>query len=420
MDVINYILSKKLKKYVDDSVGNVPDEKITEAVNTYLEENPVAPGATSEQAEQIQDNTNKISELKGDMDNVKSWFEQPNLLSEATWIYDKFVHYQNGNIININGYSYTTVDVNPENTYYAVQIQHLAVFDADGIYISGSGGPSYGGSPNDFKYLMPENAKYVCLSTKTDLIQSAMFGIGESANDLMDKSVKEIVNIATKSLRDTSDTMQKEIQEIKAGITDKPLEGLRVCCYGTSITEQGNAVSGWIKSLADELGVICINNGMGGTRVSDDSNISMSNDERLSGLPNDVDVYLVEGAINDWLGWESFNRYDAGLRKILSYLQTNNPTAVIICWTSHHCLYKSDTGLTTTVNNKTLRDFADHMIAICKEYHVPCVDMNAECGWGDSNIATYLPLEYLGYIHPNINGGKRIASILSSALLKYC
>ena len=43
MDVINYILSKKLKKYVDDSVGNVPDEKITEAVNTYLEENPIQP-----------------------------------------------------------------------------------------------------------------------------------------------------------------------------------------------------------------------------------------------------------------------------------------------------------------------------------------------------------------------------------------
>lgn len=67
MDVINYILSKKLKKYVDDSVGNIPDEKITEAVNAYLDENPVATGATSEQVEQIQDNTNKISELKGDL-----------------------------------------------------------------------------------------------------------------------------------------------------------------------------------------------------------------------------------------------------------------------------------------------------------------------------------------------------------------
>lgn len=43
MDVINYILSKKIKKYVDDSVGNVPDEKITEAVNAYLNENPVQP-----------------------------------------------------------------------------------------------------------------------------------------------------------------------------------------------------------------------------------------------------------------------------------------------------------------------------------------------------------------------------------------
>ena len=43
MDVINYILSKKLKKYIDDSVGNVPDEKISEAVNNYLEENPVQP-----------------------------------------------------------------------------------------------------------------------------------------------------------------------------------------------------------------------------------------------------------------------------------------------------------------------------------------------------------------------------------------
>ena len=47
MDVINYILSKKLKKYVDDSVGNVPQEKITEAVNAYLDKNPVQPVDTA-------------------------------------------------------------------------------------------------------------------------------------------------------------------------------------------------------------------------------------------------------------------------------------------------------------------------------------------------------------------------------------
>ena len=64
MDVLTYgLLNKKVEE-----AKNVSGEKITEAVNTYLDENPVAPGATSEQAEQIQDNTNKISELKKDLD----------------------------------------------------------------------------------------------------------------------------------------------------------------------------------------------------------------------------------------------------------------------------------------------------------------------------------------------------------------
>ena len=69
MDIVNYALSNKIKNYVDESVGKVPEEKIIEAVNTYLNENPVSPGATSEQAEQIQNNTNKIAELKGDITN---------------------------------------------------------------------------------------------------------------------------------------------------------------------------------------------------------------------------------------------------------------------------------------------------------------------------------------------------------------
>ena len=42
MDLATYaVLNKKI-----DAIGNVPDEKITEAVNTYLDKNPVAVGAT--------------------------------------------------------------------------------------------------------------------------------------------------------------------------------------------------------------------------------------------------------------------------------------------------------------------------------------------------------------------------------------
>ena len=42
MDSIRFGMLKKLNKKID-AIGNVPDEKITEAVNTYLEENPVQP-----------------------------------------------------------------------------------------------------------------------------------------------------------------------------------------------------------------------------------------------------------------------------------------------------------------------------------------------------------------------------------------
>lgn len=74
MDSIIFGMLKKLNKKVD-AIGNIPDEKIIEAVNTYLDENPVAPGATSEQAKQIQDNTNKIGELKDDLSQLSEEME---------------------------------------------------------------------------------------------------------------------------------------------------------------------------------------------------------------------------------------------------------------------------------------------------------------------------------------------------------
>ena len=70
MDLVTYaVLNKKI-----DAIGNIPDEKITAAVNTYLDENPPVTGATAEQAAQIDKNVADIGELKRDLvdlsDNV--------------------------------------------------------------------------------------------------------------------------------------------------------------------------------------------------------------------------------------------------------------------------------------------------------------------------------------------------------------
>lgn len=66
--------------------GEISPEEIKNAVNEYLEKNPVKPGATAEQAQQIEQNKTNIaslkeetSSLKEDLDNILS----PNLYNPA-------------------------------------------------------------------------------------------------------------------------------------------------------------------------------------------------------------------------------------------------------------------------------------------------------------------------------------------------
>ena len=66
LDVLTYgLLNKKVEE-----AKNVSGEKITAAVNTYLDENPPVTGATAEQAAQIDKNVADIDELKSNYDEA--------------------------------------------------------------------------------------------------------------------------------------------------------------------------------------------------------------------------------------------------------------------------------------------------------------------------------------------------------------
>lgn len=52
--------------------GEISPEEIKAAVNEYLEKNPVKPGATTEQAQQIEQNKADVASLKEDIDNLSS------------------------------------------------------------------------------------------------------------------------------------------------------------------------------------------------------------------------------------------------------------------------------------------------------------------------------------------------------------
>ena len=55
--------------------GEISPEEIKAAVNEYLEKNPVKPGATTEQAQQIEQNKTDVASLKKDLDDIESKFE---------------------------------------------------------------------------------------------------------------------------------------------------------------------------------------------------------------------------------------------------------------------------------------------------------------------------------------------------------
>lgn len=63
----------RVEKYLYDlcqkGISGLTPEEIENAVNKYLKENPVQPGATEEQAQQIKKNTDDIASLKEDLSN---------------------------------------------------------------------------------------------------------------------------------------------------------------------------------------------------------------------------------------------------------------------------------------------------------------------------------------------------------------
>ena len=104
--------------YVDSGVSasgdgeSVTDEQIQEAVNNYLEENPVETGATKEQAEQIQANTEGIAQLTEGLENGDI------IVSEATKAQEA-VDCQNANYASTANVAEFDMNMNRFTEHYA-------------------------------------------------------------------------------------------------------------------------------------------------------------------------------------------------------------------------------------------------------------------------------------------------------------
>lgn len=214
---------------------------------------------------------------------------------------------------------------------------------------------------------------------------------------------------------------------------NKPYKGKVLETYGDSITAQQL----WQDNVKKYCGFARYNNhGHGGYRLS-----RLACSDMIATLPNDFDIMLVMGGMNDWVQDRTIGTitdlnedtaegsyvgtFYGGLNLMVKNLLTKFPTKRIVFMTptpgkltdGTFFVNKkgNDNGLVNS-NGDTLRYFADAIINIAKKYSIPCIDLNAMVGWNEFNISTYVQRETSGYIHPNANGGKRMSEIINGYL----
>lgn len=141
-----------LYKLCTDGAGVSPED-INKAVNAYLAENPVKPGATTEQAQQIEQNKTDIASLKVEANSLEedlSNIISPNLYNPEAAKANVAISSADG--VEMNGFSgweatdYIPVSkndvlyfsANNEPTYYSTG----AFYDAQKKFISGFGNPN--------------------------------------------------------------------------------------------------------------------------------------------------------------------------------------------------------------------------------------------------------------------------------------
>lgn len=160
------IIISKLR--ANDPNIEINTEDIEKAVNKYLEQNPIQPGATENQAQQIEKNKKDVASLKAETGSLKEDLDS-YLPTEIAWTDGKMVS-NSGEITNesdrsISDYIYCK---NVNSVKYKAETQNnyvngISFFDSHKQYISGQSNTGSGEQVVE----VPNNAYYFVLSIMT-------------------------------------------------------------------------------------------------------------------------------------------------------------------------------------------------------------------------------------------------------------
>lgn len=193
------------------------DTTIQNMVNEYLEKNPVKPGATTEQAQQIEQNKTDIGSLKEDIDDV---FETKKTLkpvfsngyvNASNGVYDKYS--DNGKYAVTDYIKIPTTAYKMTTNAYMVGAAGWATFDKDKKFIKG--GQTQDVTLDDAIYVRVSDYNSNTVHEK-ELIFDINYGLKNLKQNIDDKFGKDTkigINDVTFSERFTSGNIANDIIE---------------------------------------------------------------------------------------------------------------------------------------------------------------------------------------------------------------
>ena len=330
--------------------GEVSPEEIKNAVNEYLEKNPVKPGATTEQAQQIEQNKTDIGSLKEDLDDIREIEFYPNLLNKAEFLVGKQMVISAGstpddladnenttttNIINCDGDEY--FETNLPNGHIVI----LAYFWYQEKWYRSQFINSLEVEGDHFKFKINAQMKKIriyCTSNKMpanpiltkqgeyDESKPEFFPKGKTklkpsgcvGYDNLDEDTKQRIDNKNSQIpSDYSECIPFYGKKI-VGIGDSIMVGVKsdgsaiidgIDKNGLSCKDQGyqiNSTGGFLGELRKKYPSInVVNMGVGSTTMQRNDNVNINKDfkcimDRIDSIPDDADIIILEGGINDF------------------------------------------------------------------------------------------------------------------------
>lgn len=203
--------------------------------------------------------------------------------------------------------------------------------------------------------------------------------------------------------------------------------GLKAATYGDSITAQEY----WQPHFTARAGLDHTAFGVGGRTISDDTDC-MAVQTQINTINNNPDVIFVMGGVNDWAQNTALGSVDStditefcgGLNLMYERLLTTFPNARIIAMTPSYGEFLNDgadrgwtSGITNPLGYST-REYAQSVRDVAARWSLPVIDVAANEGVNTVNIATYRKNDG-ALLHPNDDGGKRIAEVVLSFLRSF-